>query len=45
MSWPKTPEQHGHAIVKLLADQNREFNIGIRLLTSCIHQHFIKAMQ
>lgn len=26
-------------------DQNREFNIGIRLLTSCIHQHFIKAMQ
>lgn len=38
MSWPKTPEQHGHAIVKLLADQNREFNIGI-------HQHFIKAMQ
>ena len=38
-------KQHVQAIVKLLADQNREFNIGIRLLTSCIHQHFIKAMQ
>ena len=33
------------AYFKPPADQNREFNIGIRLLTSCIHQHFIKAMQ
>ena len=44
MSWPKTPEQHGHAIVKLLADQNRELKIGIRLLNSCVHQHFMRKL-
>lgn len=33
------------AIVKLLQDQNKELNIGIRLLNSCIHQHFIKELK
>lgn len=34
-------KQHVQAIVKLLADQNRELKIGIRLLNSCVHQHFM----
>lgn len=29
-------------IVKLLKQQSREMNIGIRLLNSCIHQHFMR---
>jgi ATP-dependent protease Clp ATPase subunit len=30
------------AIVNMLIQQNKELNIGIRLLNSCIHQYFIK---
>lgn len=35
-------EADAREIVKLIIEQNEELKIGIRLLNSCIHQHFIK---
>ena len=31
-------------IIKLLKEQNEEMKIGIRLLNSCIHQHFMRGV-
>ena len=40
-------KEHGHvqAVIKLLQAQNKDLNIGIRLLNSCVHQHFMNQVK
>ena len=33
------------AVIKLLQAQNKDLNIGIRLLNSCVHQHFMSQVR
>lgn len=42
---PGNEADHAKAVVKLLQEQNKEMKIGIRLLNSCVHQHFMGVMQ
>ena len=36
---------HTNAIIRLLNEQNKDLNIGIRLLNSCVHQHFMSLIK